>query len=155
MFYDHYVRFCERYGVAPSTAARKAGISPSLVTDWKNGAEPSMRSLAKLRDFFDCDMAELMGAPPAPAAPESGRHYTIKGGIPAIEHMGALVANPERISAAVERAVHEILGASPAEEEAMGLSDDEARLVLAFRSVGGAEQQLILRQVEALASTTA
>lgn len=62
VFYDRYVKLCEKKGVSPSAAAVEAGISKSLVTKWKtnNVKIPSPDVIKKLAAYFDIPVSELV-----------------------------------------------------------------------------------------------
>lgn len=60
MFYDNYIRLCEKIGKSPSAVAIENGITKSNVTYWKKGRNmPSDVTLAKLAAYFGCTVSEL------------------------------------------------------------------------------------------------
>lgn len=53
MFWDTFVRLCNRAGKYPNTVAAEVGVkSTGTVTGWKNGANPRQSVLIKLADYF-------------------------------------------------------------------------------------------------------
>lgn len=48
MFYDQLKRVCEEKKVTPSAVALSAGMSKANVTNWKNGASPTLATVARL-----------------------------------------------------------------------------------------------------------
>ena len=80
MFYDNYIRLCEKIGKSPSAVAIENGITKSNVTYWKKGRNmPSDVTLAKLAAYFGCTIAELTGEmeQKEKPAPESGNELEI------------------------------------------------------------------------------
>ena len=60
MFYDNYIRLCEKIGKSPSAVAIENGITKSNVTYWKKGRNmPSDVTLAKLAAYFGCTVSDL------------------------------------------------------------------------------------------------
>ena len=62
MFWDNFVRLCNKVGKYPNTVAAEVGVkSTGTVTGWKNGAKPRQSILKKLCDYFGVTEADLMG----------------------------------------------------------------------------------------------
>lgn len=62
MFWDNFVRLCNRVDKYPNTVAAEVGVkSTGTVTGWKNGAMPRQSVLKKLCDYFDVTETELLG----------------------------------------------------------------------------------------------
>lgn len=63
MFYDNFVKLCQRHGISPSKAAVDAGLSKSTVTKWKNSpnSEPTGTAIKRLSDYFNVPISELLG----------------------------------------------------------------------------------------------
>lgn len=61
MFYDNFINFCNKKGVAPSRAAVDIGGSKSDVTRWKQGSRPTDAKLSKLADYFGVAVSDLIG----------------------------------------------------------------------------------------------
>lgn len=61
MFWDVFEKLCKDKGVSPSAVARKLEFSNATTTHWKQGAEPSGKSLDKLADYFGVSIDFLKG----------------------------------------------------------------------------------------------
>ena len=67
MFIDEFLALCEKKEDTPSSAAKNAGFSRSLVSKWKNAAEkgvdvtPSVDVLMKICKYFNVSITELVG----------------------------------------------------------------------------------------------
>lgn len=59
MFYYNYVNQCNKKGLSPSAAAEAMGFKRSMVTRWKDGADPRMATLQRMADFFACSVEDL------------------------------------------------------------------------------------------------
>lgn len=76
MFYDNYVKRCNKVSKAPSTVAIECGISKVAVSHWKNsGNMPTDKNLQKLSDYFsnyfECPVDYLLnGFPDTPKLPQ-------------------------------------------------------------------------------------
>lgn len=57
MFYDRYLELCRSIGMAPTTVARKIGISSRTAADWAFGSEPRVATKRKLANFFKVDVS--------------------------------------------------------------------------------------------------
>ena len=80
MFYDNYIRLCEKVGKSPSAVAIENGITKSNVTYWKKGRNmPSDVTLAKLAAYFGCTVSDLKEdvEQKEKPAPESGNELEI------------------------------------------------------------------------------
>lgn len=60
MFYDNYVRLCNKANKSPSAVAEEIGFKRSVVTAWKNGRSPREATLLRIADYFGCSIAELL-----------------------------------------------------------------------------------------------
>ena len=60
MFYDNYVRMCNKVNKSPSAVAEEIGFKRSVVTAWKNGRSPREATLHRIADYFGCSIAELL-----------------------------------------------------------------------------------------------
>lgn len=67
LFWDNFVRLCERVEKSPSVASEELGFNRSAVTAWKNGALPRVASRKKIADYFGISVDELMGTKKEPA----------------------------------------------------------------------------------------
>lgn len=60
LFWDNFVRQCERVEKSPSVASEELGFNRSAVTAWKNGALPRVASRKKIADYFGISVDEQM-----------------------------------------------------------------------------------------------
>ena len=61
MFYDNFVRLCNRVNKSPSSVATEIGLSRASVNGWKNGKKPTDATTIKLADYFGVSVDELIG----------------------------------------------------------------------------------------------
>ena len=62
MFYDRFKAMCAEKKITPTRAALDMGFSNSITTKWKKtGATPDGVTLAKIADYFDITVDELLG----------------------------------------------------------------------------------------------
>lgn len=61
MFYDNFVRLCNRAGKSPSSVATEIGLSRASVSGWKNGKKPTDATAMKLADYLGVSVDYLMG----------------------------------------------------------------------------------------------
>lgn len=59
-FYKNYVQHCAKKRVSPSAAAEAVGLSRTSPNGWKKGKNPNDSTLAKLADFFEISVDELL-----------------------------------------------------------------------------------------------
>ena len=85
MFYERYLKLCEGKGIAPSTAATKAGFNRGTVSVWKKKYEagtdvvPDQGIINKICAFFGCTEPWLRGIADEPKkapTPEGERAIT-------------------------------------------------------------------------------
>ena len=67
MFWENFVRECEKTEKYPSYVAEELGFNKSAVTSWKNGSLPRVASRKKIADYFGVTVDELMGTKKEPA----------------------------------------------------------------------------------------
>ena len=67
MFWENFVRQCEKIEKYPSYVVEELGFNKSAVTSWKNGALPRVASRKKIADYFGITVEELMGTKKEPA----------------------------------------------------------------------------------------
>ena len=67
MFWENFVRECEKIEKYPSYVAEELGFNKSAVTSWKNGSLPRVASRKKIADYFAITVEELMGTKNEPA----------------------------------------------------------------------------------------
>lgn len=61
MFYDRFIKLCERKGVTPATAAKEIGLSNSVTTYWKRGSVPKVDTMQKIAGYFNIPISLLYG----------------------------------------------------------------------------------------------
>lgn len=61
MFYDNFVRLCNRMGKSPSSVATEIGLSRASVSGWKNGKKPTDATAMKLADYLGVSVDYLLG----------------------------------------------------------------------------------------------
>lgn len=62
MFYDNFIKECNRIGKSPSAVVIDCGISKPAVTRWSRGEMPRDATLRKLADYFGISPEELTGS---------------------------------------------------------------------------------------------
>lgn len=67
MFWENFVRECEKIEKYPSYVAEELGFNKSAVTSWKNGSLPRVASRKKIADYFGVTVEELMDTKKEPA----------------------------------------------------------------------------------------
>lgn len=60
MFYDNYVKQCNKIGKSPSAAAVEMGFHRSEVTRWSKGSTPRRANLQRMATYFDCSISDLL-----------------------------------------------------------------------------------------------
>ena len=76
MFYENYIKRCNRIDKSPSAVALDCGMSKTAVHGWKNkGNMPTDKNLQKLSDYFsnyfECPVDYLLnGFPDTPKLPQ-------------------------------------------------------------------------------------
>lgn len=55
MFYNQFIRACNKKGVSPTTAVKSIGMSKSNVKDWREGRTPTPKTIKKLENYFEVD----------------------------------------------------------------------------------------------------
>lgn len=61
MFWDNFKKLCDERGDTPNGVCKKLGLSNATATHWKNGAEPSGKTLNKIADYFGISIDSLNG----------------------------------------------------------------------------------------------
>lgn len=59
MFYDNFIKECNRIGKSPSSVVIDCGISKPAVTRWRKGEMPRDATLRKLADYFGVSVSSL------------------------------------------------------------------------------------------------
>lgn len=60
MFFQNYLRLCNKHGISPSAAALEMGISKPTVTRWKKGGTPNDATLQRIADYFNVPVGYLV-----------------------------------------------------------------------------------------------
>lgn len=61
MFWQRFYDLCVEKGSKPNPIAKSLGFSSSTVTQWKNGAVPSAKSVEKIAEYFGVSTDYLLG----------------------------------------------------------------------------------------------
>lgn len=56
MFYDKYVSYCNKVGIAPTAAAEEMGFSRSDATRWGKGSTPRRATLERVAAYFSAKL---------------------------------------------------------------------------------------------------
>ncbi len=67
MFYENFVKQCEKTGKFPSIVVEELGFDKSTAAKWKKGVVPQIASRKKIADYFGISVEELMGTKKEPA----------------------------------------------------------------------------------------
>lgn len=67
MFWENFVRQCEKIAKSPTAVVEELGFKRSAVTSWKNGALPQVKNRKKIADYFGITVDELMDTQKEPA----------------------------------------------------------------------------------------
>lgn len=75
MFWNNYVKMCERVGKTPNAVAAELGLSSGSVTAWKRGRLPRGGTIEIIAKYFGVESTELLGgrtetAPTTAAEPQ-------------------------------------------------------------------------------------
>lgn len=63
-FWKRYYELCNRKGRSPNAVASELGFSNATCTKWKNGSEPSSKSVARIAEYFNVSTDYLLGNEP-------------------------------------------------------------------------------------------
>lgn len=80
MFFDNFVRLCNKVGKSPSAVAIELGFQKSAVTNWKKRkTNPTSANLAKIADYFNVSEDYLTGdeAKEKPTVKNDDRHNAL------------------------------------------------------------------------------
>lgn len=61
MFYDNFVRLCNKINKSPSLVATEIWLSRASVNGWKKGKKPTDVTTIKIADYFGVPVDELIG----------------------------------------------------------------------------------------------
>lgn len=69
MFKDKFIQLLQNKKLKPYHVAKATGISPGLMSEYKNGIKtPTVENLIKIADFLDCSIDFLLGRTENPNA---------------------------------------------------------------------------------------
>ena len=69
MFYDEFSRLCKERGISVTKATEEIGLARTIGTKWKKtGATPNGETLAKIAEYFETTVGELLGIEKEPVA---------------------------------------------------------------------------------------
>ena len=68
LLYDTFAQLCARRGISVTAACKKAGVSPGILSDLKNGRKKtvSVETARRLAEALGVSADELTGSSPAP-----------------------------------------------------------------------------------------
>ncbi len=61
MFWENFLRLCNKNEEKPNQVAKKIGIPSGSITNWKNGMAPRSATALKIADYFGVTVEELLG----------------------------------------------------------------------------------------------
>ncbi|NLZ56228.1 MAG: helix-turn-helix transcriptional regulator [Clostridiaceae bacterium] len=63
--YENYAILRDEMGLSDCAVARKAGIYPSIISRWRNGSWPTIRSMEKIEKATGITIAQILYGPDA------------------------------------------------------------------------------------------
>ena len=60
MFWDNFIRLCQKSNTSPNGVAKKLAISSGSITSWKQGRVPHYNTLLKIADYFGVSVDYLL-----------------------------------------------------------------------------------------------
>ena len=60
MFWDNFVKICNKNGVKPNKVCSDLGFSSGTATWWRKGRKPRDTALQKIAEYFDITVEELL-----------------------------------------------------------------------------------------------
>lgn len=87
MFYNKYVNYCIKAGIAPTTAAEEMGFSRSDATRWSKGSTPRRSTLERVASYFSAKLnlslsyKEFENGPESPQEPASHTVNDLAGSV--------------------------------------------------------------------------
>lgn len=60
-FWESFYFLCEKHNTKPNAVAKELGFSTAICTKWKNGSDPSGKSIAKIAEYFNVSTDYLLG----------------------------------------------------------------------------------------------
>lgn len=61
MFWERFVKECERKGLKPNPAGKEIGVSSATITKWSQGVIPRGENLNKVASYFGVTSDYLLG----------------------------------------------------------------------------------------------
>lgn len=77
MFYDNFLRLCNKKGISPTAAVVEMGFQKSVASRWKQSI-PTDANKLKIAEYFGVTVEELMASNEEKPAPESRNGLSIK-----------------------------------------------------------------------------
>ena len=59
MFYENFLKQCNKKNISPSAAAEEMGFIRSVVTRWSKGTKPRNATLSRIANYFQISIEEL------------------------------------------------------------------------------------------------
>ncbi len=63
MFYQNFLKLCEKHGVKPNNVTKAIGLSTATATNWKSGCVPRDVTLQRLAGYFGVTVDDLLHDP--------------------------------------------------------------------------------------------
>ena len=63
MFWDNFVKICNKNGVKPNKVCSDLGFSSGTATWWRKGRKPRDTALQKIAGYFGVSVGYLLGEP--------------------------------------------------------------------------------------------
>ena len=94
MFYDNFVKQCNKIKKSPSAAAEDMGFHRSEVTRWSRGSTPRRANLQRMATYFGCEIEDLTKekTPTVSGEREVSRVMSFLEGLPPDRLRGILLA---------------------------------------------------------------
>ena len=61
VFYKNFEELCESHHMTCRATLIKLGINPSTITNWRNGSQPTVKTLGKIAEYFNVSINTLIG----------------------------------------------------------------------------------------------
>ncbi len=66
MFWNNFVKLCNKTGKSPNGVCADLGYSTAIASKWKKGAAPRDTTLKKIADYFGVEVSALTSDTPEP-----------------------------------------------------------------------------------------
>ena len=77
MFYDNFLRLCNKKGISPTAAVVEMGFQKSVASRWKQSI-PTDANKLKIAEYFGVTVEELMASNEEKPAPKNWNGLSIK-----------------------------------------------------------------------------